>query len=324
MAGQVSAETERVAQSSTGGTAIAGKTAKGMGQVKSTTEQLAGRVRDLGQRSGQIGAIVETIGDIAAQTNLLALNAAIEAARAGNHGKGFAVVADEVRKLAERAAKATKEIAEMIRAVQIGASEAVEAMQETGEDVTSAVTLTGQASDAFQAISAATRASIGRVQAIRGAIANLQETSDTLGGAVNSAASVAGRNRESAEAMSQTSQIVVESLDRVNAVVEENTAATEQMAASSTEVTQSIENIAGVSEENSASVEEVSAQVQEVAASAHTLLDLARILQEVVAQFRVLEDGAAAAPAPPPAVTPTPMATVRANGNDRKMYEMRA
>lgn len=45
-------------------------------------------VKKLGNRSSEIGKIVEMITDITEQTNLLALNASIEAARAGEHGKG--------------------------------------------------------------------------------------------------------------------------------------------------------------------------------------------------------------------------------------------
>jgi methyl-accepting chemotaxis protein len=117
------------------GAAIIRNTMQNMDSIAAKVRHSATVVEQLGTRSEQIGEIVGTIEDIADQTNLLALNAAIEAARAGEQGRGFAVVADEVRALAERTTRATREIGEMIKAVQNETRQAVEVMNQGVTDV---------------------------------------------------------------------------------------------------------------------------------------------------------------------------------------------
>jgi len=85
-------------------------------------------VRLLGDSTGLIGKVTDTINEIAKQTNLLALNATIEAARAGEAGKGFAVVANEIKELAKQTTDATKEIQERVEGVQNSTRETISVM----------------------------------------------------------------------------------------------------------------------------------------------------------------------------------------------------
>jgi methyl-accepting chemotaxis protein len=134
------------------GAAVVEKTVEVMNQIALKVQESAKTVESLGNRSDQIGAIIGTIEDIADQTNLLALNAAIEAARAGEQGRGFAVVADEVRALAERTTKATREIGEMIKAIQVETRGAVAAMEEGVHQVESGTAEAAKSGAALQEI----------------------------------------------------------------------------------------------------------------------------------------------------------------------------
>lgn len=136
-------------QKASQGAAVVGQSIAVMNSIAERVKNAAGTVDALGVRSEQIGAIIGTIEDIADQTNLLALNAAIEAARAGEQGRGFAVVADEVRALAERTTRATKEIGEMIKAIQKETRDAVNSMEQS---VTQVEQGTSHASDSGRSL----------------------------------------------------------------------------------------------------------------------------------------------------------------------------
>lgn len=125
---EISQEADQAAKKAEAGNLVVEKSVNQIHSVEEKVRTTARLVDELGARSQEIGAIVDTISDLAGQTNLLALNAAIEAARAGEQGRGFAVVAEEVRKLAEQSATAAQQIADLIGRIQNDTSKAVASM----------------------------------------------------------------------------------------------------------------------------------------------------------------------------------------------------
>jgi methyl-accepting chemotaxis protein len=99
--------------------------------IRHQVDQIVGHMLELGEKSQQIGAVLEIVSELAEQTNILAINATIEATGAGDSGRRFAVVADEIRKLSDRVADSAKEIRRFIDDVRAAVNTTVMAT-ETG------------------------------------------------------------------------------------------------------------------------------------------------------------------------------------------------
>jgi len=151
-ANSVAEQSNQAEEKAKAGDQSVAKAVSQMNRIEETVVASAQVVAKLGDRSKEIGLIVDTISVIAGQTNLLALNAAIEAARAGEQGRGFSVVAEEVRKLAEQSQEAAKKIAELIGEIQKDTDKAVMAMDDGTREVKTGAEVVNVAGQAFQEI----------------------------------------------------------------------------------------------------------------------------------------------------------------------------
>jgi len=123
-----------------------------MAQIKERVGDIARKTLFLGEKSHEIGKVMEIIKEIASEIHLLALNAAIESAAAGEHGRRFAVVASEVRRLAEKTRESTETIRGIITEIQAATMSSVEATEQGTREVERWKETIQKASDAFSEI----------------------------------------------------------------------------------------------------------------------------------------------------------------------------
>ncbi len=155
-------------------------TVSGISESRDQIRETEKRVKRLGERSQEITAVVNIIGQIAERTSVLALNASMQAVAAGDAGRGFAVVADEVKRLAENARQATQQISSLVNAIQADTSETIQAMNGTIAQVVDISKLADQAGGQMNDNRLATEQLAAAVRNIAASTQSQSKASQTL------------------------------------------------------------------------------------------------------------------------------------------------
>lgn len=227
--GNVAETAEKTASAAQNGGKAIEDTTYQMKNIEKTVIDSAQVIAKLGDRSKEIGQIVDTIAGIAGQTNLLALNAAIEAARAGEQGRGFAVVAEEVRKLAEQSQEAAKHIALLIGEIQGETEKAVMVMSEGTKEVKRGSEVVNTAGKAFSEIMELIKQVSGQVNDISATIRQVAAGSEQIVSSIKQIDAVSSKTAEYTQ--------------EVSASTEEQSASMEEIAASSEALAKMAENL---------------------------------------------------------------------------------
>ena len=198
---------------------VVGHTITGIEGINSLVNQSAQTVGALGKKSQQIGAIINTINDIADQTNLLALNAAIEAARAGEHGRGFAVVADEVRKLAERTTEATSEVSQSIIDIQKETQSAVTLINSCQEEMATGVSFAKEAGESLKSIVQANTSVNNEISGIAAATEEQSDACNSISQNIENISSLIERSTDGVREAATASSMLSTSAEELQSMV---------------------------------------------------------------------------------------------------------
>ncbi|MBI3399707.1 MAG: methyl-accepting chemotaxis protein, partial [Deltaproteobacteria bacterium] len=175
----------------------------------------------------------------------------------GEHGMGFAVVADEVRKLAERSAKSTKEIGDLIYGIQKDTQSAVNNVERNVGVVEQALKLSNEV--------------VESLKKIEGSVTDVSRYSSEISAATSEQA---GGCNEISKAVS-----------KLNEVTQEVSASADEQASGTEQVVKAVEKLRDMVQQNASSS-------TELAASAEQLSRQSDSLTEVAGRFSIEEEAA--------------------------------
>jgi len=244
-----------VADAAESGMKAVRETIDGMEQIRRSVIETNSVVGRLGERSIAIGKILNVIEDVAEQTNLLALNAAILAAQAGEYGKGFSVVAAEIRELSERTASSTRDIANLIRAVQEEVDNALKVTTTGSELVENGVSLSHEAGKA------------------------LNNILDSSAKASNMGREIASATREQATG----SETITRAIDRLQEMVKQINSATRQQAQGSDHILKAVESMREVTKYVRQAMVEQKSGSSMISAAAERMIEMIHEIFQVAA-----------------------------------------
>ncbi len=222
---------------------------KGIEDVKEDMNAISETINRLEKRSEEIGSILNVIDEVAGQTSLLSLNAAILAAQAGEYGKSFTVVADEIKRLAERTSASTKEISELITAVQTETRSSVEIAAKGIKTVDRGVRLVKEVNDALNSIVKSSKVSTEMSKSIQGATAEevsvIMQITDSIKKITGQIEHISRATQE----QKKGSNLIVEAVEKVKTGSEQIKRTTEEQFKSSKQISIISDNVSKQAEQ---------------------------------------------------------------------------
>ena len=156
------------------------QTIDSINKIRQTIHEAEKRIKRLGERSQEIGGIVNLINNISERTHVLSLNASMHAASAGEAGRGLMVVVDEVQRLAENSREATSEIESLVNNIQLETADTINVINNVITDVVEGTRLAEEAGDRMGETRATTQTLVDSVMRIAQSSVKQARVAETL------------------------------------------------------------------------------------------------------------------------------------------------